>query len=303
MIVISILGYQSTKGLGNKLFRLIGDWIIAKDLYRIPPENFWIYYDTDYKEYSYFNYKTKQYLYFDCKHYNIKELLSIPFKTISKEELQNILESKSENYKLLQDNDLTNNSPFITSKLKRFGGLSNGFPVYKKYKKIVQKIISYEPIFNGTLALAYDKIPDVIWEKYKKYMKLFRINNNLIEDLPIDRATIGVHIRRGDFTLMDDRNTNKDEKYIKIINHLLENKYFNIFLASDDQKIQEKFKDIYGDKLYFIKTNSKIRDDKIAMKCIYYLSQCGHLIVSHFSSFSEISWWFSSEKLPISYVK
>jgi len=306
MIIVSVLGYNTTKGFGNKIFRLIGDLILAKEYYKVKDEDFWIYFDSEDKVHSVINDNTKKKYEYLCKNYGLDVFFDIRLKIINKDQMEKLLENDSPDYLILKSNDLINEKPYITIETKKLAGVSNGFPILPNEIEEVSKFKSYETKFNGTFAFMYDKIPNKYWLKYRNYFKLFKIQPEINIDYPVNRETIGVHIRRGDFKHYQlkklNRNTHSDDKFINEINNLLP-KFKNIFLSSDDQEIQNKFKKIYGLKLLYIETDSNVRDEKIAMQCINLLSKCGHLILSHLSSFSELSWWFSEEKLPITYIK
>lgn len=304
-IIVSVIGYKTTMGLGNRIFRLLGDILIAKEYYKVNDEDIWIYYDDENKKHKVINENTGKKYEYECKYYPMEKLFNLPFKKIDKNELLKILNDNK--YRILLDNDLRNKKPYINC--DNIAGVVNGFPILPEEINEVKQFISYENDFNGTVAFCYDKLPDKYWQKYRNYFKLININNKLLKDInnfkEIDRNTIGVHIRRGDFEHYNVkkmyRGTNTDDKYIKVIDSL--KNFKNIFLSSDDQELQELFKKKYGDKLFYVKTESGVRDEMIALKCILLLSRCGHLVLSHLSSFSEFAWWMSDIKLPITYIK
>lgn len=89
-----------------------------------------------------------------------------------------------------------------------------------------------------------------------KYFNYFEnpIYKELYSSVPNKPKSIGVHVRRTDHAIHGD--ILPDEYYFeKIDNNLSTGKYENIFLATDEYKIVESFKNKYGNKLY---TNENI---------------------------------------------
>lgn len=309
--IISVVGYKTTMGLGNRIFKLLGDILIAKEFYK--NDNILIYFDEDQKTHKVLNHNTKIKHEYKCISYPMTELFDLPFTKISKNHFYKILNNNNPNYIILTHNELQNKKPQITNQ-KNITGLVNGFPILPHEIQSSKLFQSYEPSFNQTTAFCFNKLPHEFYTKYKKYFNLIQINNTILKEINyfitinnINKNTIGVHIRKGDFEHYNInklyRGTNTTEKYISEIDKLLLLNYQNIFLSSDDQNIQEELKKIYGKKLSYIETTNNVRDDKIAWKCILILSKCGYMILSHLSSFSEISWWLSDTKLQITYIK
>lgn len=120
------------------------------------------------------------------------------------------------------------------------------------------------------------KFSKIIQKKYhslqKKYTELMKkvtpakplhsqinkfVQNNMLKNGQIDKNIIGVHIRRGD-TYKQFRIIYKkfgmylktDEQYIKDMNkEIKKNKNVKFFLATDDQKMLQKFKNLYKNRI------------------------------------------------------
>lgn len=292
MKYICVIGYKSDCGLGNKFFKLIGDIIILKGYYKANDEDIFIYYIQEIN-----NEKT------NVRKYPLETFFDLPFKIINQLDFVDII--KNYDYKILNRSDLKTDKPYIIN-CNNLAGVKNGFPILPEFIFKISNQISYESEFNKTLAYVYDKIDKDIWLKYREYIKLFKVNENLLQEileLKIDSNTLGVHIRKGDFETIKKRkiDSNKFIKNIKIL--MKENNFEKIFLCSDDNNLLINFKNIFNDKLFYIENKFEQRDELIAFKCIYSLSKCGHLIVTNLSSFSNLSWWFSENIIPVTYIR
>ena len=280
-------------GLGNRLFCLIGDIMLANEYYKI---DFSIYWDDKSITHKVYNENTKIKYYWKVKKYQFADLFDTNF---------NILTNfPTENYLIInrKESKISNRKPYVNENPV---GIVQGFPILKNEVEKIENIKSYQEEFNGTTAFCFDRLPIYFNEKYLNYFKLLKPSNKVlkkINDYMIDDNTIGIHIRRGDFLHYNvnkyNRIGNTLDKYLEFIE-----KDKRIFLCTDCDDTEEEFKKIYKDKVFTFDTQKEIRDEMDALCMILLLSKCKTLLLSNYSSFSELAWWFGECQAKVHYIK
>jgi hypothetical protein len=155
---------------------------------------------------------------------------------------------------------------------------------------------------NRTIDFMYNEIPQILKNEYIEYFKILEPVKQLQTEIDefskkFNEKTISIHIRSWN---------RKNEQVRKILFNLdnIENeieKYdetYNFYLASDCQEVKDKLNKKYGNRIliYPRKTsldNSRdfpegIQEDLIEL---YLLSKNKIIIGSHFSTYTEVSWW------------
>ena len=290
MKFLSFPGYQSTMGLGNRIFCLIGDIMLAKEFYNM---DFSIYWENKNMIHKVLNEESNKKYYWKVKKYKFQELFNTDFEILN--------EIPKDDYLIIHKSTIKNNNPYIS---KNPIGIVNGFPILENEIELIKDIKSYQEEFNGTTAFCFDRLPKYFQEKYKEYFNLLKPSKNVLEkikDYDVNKDTIGVHIRRGDFLHYNIKKYNRTKNTLdKYFEKIEENK--KIFLCTDCDKTEKEFIEKYGDNVIIFKTDKKVRDDFDAFCMIILLSKCGTLLLSNYSSFSELAWWFSKCESKVFYI-
>ena len=135
------------------------------------------------------------------------------------------------------------------------------------------------------------------------YCSLFRPNMEMVQSLNTancGKDTIGIHIRR-----TDNANAVKyspTHLFVSRVHKELEtNPETRFYLATDDPKEEDMFKNEFGDKIMIYEKHSLDRNNPIAVKDalvdLYNLSCCKKILASYYSSFSDVAaLWGNIEK-------
>lgn len=132
--------------------------------------------------------------------------------------------------------------------------------------------------------------------KYFKHLKPIKIIQDKIDQTKklLGNNYIACHIRRTDIVTMKkyfgaNFTMNGDDEYIKFINDL--DKNLNIYIATDNQDTQQKFIDIYGDRITYKKIvkSDKLRQTSVqdAVKDMYICAGAKYFMGSPWSSFTD----------------
>ncbi len=144
--------------------------------------------------------------------------------------------------------------------------------------------------------------------KHGNYYFLFkpikRIEKVIQEEVEkFSPVTFGVHVRRADN--LKSINTSTDKLFIERMEEVLK-KYpiATFYLATDDFKVKEDFKQLFGNKILTRSNIILTRDNKKgiedAMIDLYVLSQTKEIFGSYWSSFSSVS--ASLNNIPLTIV-
>lgn len=293
MKYLSFPGYKTSMGLGNRLFCLVGDMMLATEFYFV---DFSIYWDSNYITHKAFNEITGKRYFWKTKKYPFQDLFETNFEILT--------EIPKDDYLIINRKNagINNRRPYVNDTPV---GIVQGFPILKNEVQLIKNVKSYQEEFNGTTAFCFDKLPIFFQEKFIKYFKLLKPSKKVLEKMNnylIDKNTIGVHIRRGDFLHYNIKKYNRTGNTIdKYTNYIEKDK--RIFLCTDCDETETEFKKIYGDRVFTFETKKEIRDEMDALCMILLLSKCKTLLLSNYSSFSELAWWFGECQAKVHYIK
>lgn len=128
---------------------------------------------------------------------------------------------------------------------------------------------------------------------------IFKINHGL-STTEIGNNVIGIHIRRTDNEM--SKQFSPTSLFIDEIAKEIElDPDIKFYLATDDPKEEEIFKEKFGDKIIVYKKTSLDRNDPLAIRDavidLYNLSRCKKIYGSYYSSFSDVAaYWGGIEK-------
>lgn len=157
------------------------------------------------------------------------------------------------------------------------------------FKTAVQKICESGKDFYISSGLMYYEFEDSL------YRQLFNpkeeIKKEAWEIINPERGhhLIGMHIRRTDNK--QSISCSPDELFINVAkNELMKSSQNVIYLATDDEIVKRKFKNLFGEKVIVdvaVASRKSLEGMKSAMKELYILSSCEKIYGSYYSSFSE----------------
>lgn len=156
-----------------------------------------------------------------------------------------------------------------------------------KGQSTIKNIISYYNIRSVNIKKLYCniKLNDLLEDKIQDYIKKYDIKN-----------LIGIHVRRTDYTgnfigkLLNG--SNEDSEFFEYVSKNSKNNKF--FLATDNKKTQDIYKNKYGNKvLYYekIQESDNLRKTSLenAIIDIYILSYCKRIKGTYNSSFTKFA--------------
>lgn len=178
----------------------------------------------------------------------------------------------------------------------------NGFILFKKDIHLLKNNKSYYTKFNGTLCYTYDRTPQTFINRYLKYIKMLKPQNDILKEVEKYWSNIGltdnivaVHIRQGDFNKHKDRKVDIN-KFLLKMKHIYSSEPNTIFyLSTDDDNLYTRisklfppdtvitYKHIYDDR--------KHSDFKTALICLLILSKPKRMILTNHSTYSQLAWW------------
>lgn len=272
-------------GIGNKIIVLIGDMRVAKDHYK---KDFYLYWNKLIFEFNEL---------FDT---NIKILhhkpinQSKPTKTAIK--MDSILKAK------YPPNEYPNDK-YIFYWLHddtKIRGRVASLPLLDTDRQLLNTNLEYYP-------LDYKSISKHIIDLYLPYFKLLKpaLDIQKIVDVYSEKFTehtVSVHVRRGDFLNYAKRSNNTDDKYFKEMNSMIKaNSQTTFFVSSDEPETEQLFREKFGDKIFlYPHTYDKTQyDEKTALICILLLAKNNRMLLSRYSTFSYVAWWFGDCKAVV----
>jgi len=182
---------------------------------------------------------------------HFKDLFENDIKEVSKEELKKVITSKD--YEIYQ-NDLKN------FKNKKGHILIDN----AKFIAFLEKEVRFRT----------KEIPDELKKEFMRYLRRIEIKEEFLkiaEDFSsrFNNNTIGIHIRKGDFKTLKGglARISNDELYIEIMKkEIKENPNTTFFLATQDEETENKFKDVFKDRIILYPKNTKLRGDEGALE-------------------------------------
>lgn len=256
------------RGLGNRLMILVGDMRVAKEYYKKP-----------------------FYLRWNKLKVNFDELFDTNINMI------NYKPNKIDHYKYVYI--------YFDSHEEQLRGRVSSLPIFKNDKE-------YLKITDDYITMDYTRTPQYVIDIYLPFFKMLKPASNIVEQVDLysksfTENTISVHVRRGDFLNYAKRSKNTDDKYFNAMNSLIDhNKNVNItfFVSSDEPTTEQIFKDKYGDKVFIYPHtfDEKQEDEKTALICMLLLSKNNRMLLSKYSTFSYMAWWFGDCKASVTLI-
>jgi len=212
---------------------------------------------------------------------NFNELFENKISQISKDKLRKLIKNKNisinglnKKFNLIED---TNLKPFSKK------------DIHHKFEKISKK--TRKDILNYLMKINVRK--DLI-----KTSEIFlkKINKNFI----------GVQIRKGDFLNLKNGAglVSPDNLFIKEMeNEISKNPKVKFFISTEDKKTEEKFKEVFGDRVCFYPKKINKREDegsvREALIDLLILSRASKIFATYGSTFSEMAWFFGGCKSKV----
>lgn len=170
----------------------------------------------------------------------------------------------------------------------------NGF-VHLKSDDL-RDVYSYHYKFDHTLCYTYNRTPVKLRERYLRQIKRLIVRREIINE--VERVSsiwrdniVGVHIRLGDFKKYPDRVV-RLEQFYRVMDEM---KGCNFFISTDEigciRELVKRYgsdRIFYHDHLYDEKKNDYIT----AFVGILLLAKCKKLIVTNYSTYSQLAWYF-----------
>lgn len=179
----------------------------------------------------------------------------------------------------------------------------NGFVILKSDIDKLYSIESYYRRFNGTIYYTYDRTPKYFIELYSKYLRMLvpkedirHTVDNYWKNVGYNERHVGVHIRQGDFNKHIDRKVDI-KRFIKTMKEILDDCPQTVFyLSTDSEAIYKKIEHQFPEGkviTYKHKQDTKEHSDfRTALICLLILSKPKRLILTNFSTYSQLAWWF-----------
>ena len=120
---------------------------------------------------------------------------------------------------------------------------------------------------------------------------------------------VGIHIRRGDF--LDGKEglgkVSSDDKFIKKMKELLiDEPSTKFFLCTDCQFTEDKFKEIFKDKIIIYPKKKRDRQSTIATQQglvdLLLLARTKHIIGTYRSTYNEVAWYLGNCKAKVTII-
>jgi hypothetical protein len=167
---------------------------------------------------------------------------------------------------------------------------------FSKFTSNCKRKFSKNDPQNRNFDFEYLRIPENVIQNYLPYFKNIKLHPNLEKKVfefskNFDQNTISLHIRSWCLRNEESRQSLHSIKKIKDEMNKYPNKKF--FLVSDDNEMSNNFKEYNILKFPRIskieRTNTlSIQEDLIEL---FLLSKNLNMILSHFSTYSEVAWW------------
>ena len=167
---------------------------------------------------------------------------------------------------------------------------------FSKFKSNCKREFTKNDHLNRNIDFEYLRIPQNVIDTYIPYFKKIKLNINLENKIQefmkkFDENTISLHIRSWCLPNEESRNSLYSIKDIKL--EMNKNKNNIFFLFTDDINMIDNFKEYniikYPRKSKIERNNIlSIQEDLIEL---FLLSKNKNLLLSHFSTYSEVAWW------------
>lgn len=169
---------------------------------------------------------------------------------------------------------------------------------------------------GNNIDFEFNRIPINVRENILTYLnrlKPIEVIRNVVDNFSIKydiENLVGIHIRRDDFILCgDEKNSHvsSDNKFIEKMNELIK-KDINtkFFLCTDCKLTEDKFKEIFGNKIIIYPKKSRERTSILATQQslvdLLLLSKTKHIIGTYRSTFNELAWWIGNCRAKVDII-
>lgn len=148
----------------------------------------------------------------------------------------------------------------------------------------------------------YERIPYEVRKPYLKYFQSLKPSEKVltrINQIDIPEKCVGVHVRLNNQWRQFNRGTDDviEEYFAQMDSYP---KDYKFYLASCDELISKKFKEVYGNRIIELIDKDFIGSID-AVADLYLLAKTKELIGAYISTFTEMAWWLSgcSQKVII----
>ena len=189
----------------------------------------------------------------------------------------------------------------------------NGFIILTNEIDKLKTLKSYYSRFDKTIYYTYDRTPQFIIDRYLKYINMLipkdyiqEIVNEYWKNVDNINNVVGVHIRQGDFNKHPERRVDVNRFVCKMKN-IKTVKPKTVFYLSTDSKvlfrnIQKQFPQNSIITYDFPEDNKSHSDFKTALICLLILSKPKHLILTNYSTYSQLAWWLGGCKSKVDII-
>lgn len=176
-------------------------------------------------------------------------------------------------------------------------GFSNKQEIFRRLWKSEQ----VGPTDGSSIDFEYDRIPLSIREDYCRVIKSIRIADMFLEmsdeyaSKMFSDNTVAVHVRTfADSSLHKNRNWSGVDRYISLMEEHTDS---NFFVTTDDNSIITTLRSHFGDDRIITREQN---DNKVDVFLeILLLSKCSKMILSPFSTFSQLAWFMGGANAPV----
>lgn len=167
-------------------------------------------------------------------------------------------------------------------------------------------VYSYHYKFDHTLCYTYDRTPVQLKERYLKQIRKLVVRKEIVNEVKRVSSLwrgdiVGVHIRLGDFKKHPDRVV-RLEQFFRVMDMMKE---CNFFISTDEVSCIGELIKRYGRERIFYHDHpyDEKRDDYItAFIGILLLAKCKKLILTNYSTYSQLAWYFGECKATCNIV-
>jgi hypothetical protein len=183
----------------------------------------------------------------------------------------------------------------------RKGELPAEFSNKQRIFRRMWKLEQIGPTDGASIDFEYHRIPLHIREDYCKVIKSIRIADMFLElsdgysNKMFSDDTMGVHIRSFiDSPEHKNRNWCGVDRYISLMDEHHQSKFF---VATDDGSIIKTLKDYFGEDRIITREQNDNKIDVFLEMLL--LAKCSSLILSPFSTFSQLAWFLGGATVPV----
>jgi len=252
---------------------------------------------------------------------NFKDLFENDFKEINREELYNF---NKKDYRFYDPNDIS-----LENLSKKYLISDTWRWAFLRGEKMTEHLPSKESIQDypiyisettphqdyGGIDFAFQEVDPEVRKGILKYLKKIKPVKEVrekvseFEEENDIKNCVGIHMRRGDFLDGKDKLglISDDEGFISRMKELIKiNPDEKFFLCTDSEETQQKFKELFGDKIItFPKTNFDrlgVIFTQEGLIDLLILSKTKRILGTYGSTFTEMAWWLGDCKPEVEII-